>query len=108
MTAESKGPGANKPADNGKRIEPGQYPLWTYAPGRYATFGYSTSQDPDAQPKPCLGSKIPERVMIFLSIRAIKFWPALAVSIYASRCLTPKNKLTMLRVGGGLFPLSRI
>jgi hypothetical protein len=57
MTAESKGPGANKPADNGKRIEPGQYPLSTHAPGRYATFGYSSSQDPDAQPKPCLGLK---------------------------------------------------
>jgi len=51
-TAESKGPGANWPADNGKRIEQGRYPLWTHAPGRYATFNYSGSEDPDAEPKP--------------------------------------------------------
>jgi hypothetical protein len=57
MTAESKGPGANRPHDNGKRVEPGQYPLWTHPPARYATFGYSTSQDPYAEPKPCLELK---------------------------------------------------
>ena len=27
MTAESRGPGANKPKNNGKRIEQGRYPL---------------------------------------------------------------------------------
>lgn len=53
MTAEAKGPGANAPPDNGKRVEEGSYPLWTHAPGQYATFGYSNSEDPDADPKPC-------------------------------------------------------
>jgi hypothetical protein len=52
MTAEAKGPGANVPADNGKRIEAGRYPLWTQEPGRYATYNYSDSTDPDAVPKP--------------------------------------------------------
>jgi hypothetical protein len=51
-TAESKGPGANKPADNGKRVEEGRYPLWTQEPGRYATWGYSNSQSENAGPKP--------------------------------------------------------
>ena len=43
MTAESKGPGANRPAGNGRRIEEGRYPISTHAPGRYATWGYSKS-----------------------------------------------------------------
>jgi hypothetical protein len=51
-TAESKGPGANRPADNGKRVEQGRYTLATHAPGRYATYNYSDSEDPDAEPKP--------------------------------------------------------
>ena len=57
MTAESKGPGANHPADNGKRIGEGRYPLSTHAPGRYATFDYKNSEDPDAEPKPALELK---------------------------------------------------
>lgn len=52
MTAEAKGRGANAPAGNGKRIEEGRYPLWTQAPGRYATWNYSTSASPSAKPKP--------------------------------------------------------
>ena len=54
MTAETKGPGANKPVNNGKRIEPGRYPLLTHAPGNYSTWNYSKSLDPDAVPKPSL------------------------------------------------------
>ena len=57
MTAEAKGPGANVPADNGKRIEAGRYPLWTQEPGHYATHDYSNSQDPDVVPKPGLELK---------------------------------------------------
>jgi hypothetical protein len=57
MTAEAKGPGANTPADNGKRIEQGRYPLWTQEPGRYATFNYSPSEDEGAEPKPGLELK---------------------------------------------------
>ena len=52
VTAESKGPGANEPEDNGKRVEAGRYPLWTHEPGRYATWGYSQSESPEASPKP--------------------------------------------------------
>jgi hypothetical protein len=51
-TAESKGPGANEPADNGKRIGPGRYPLWTQEPGRYATWGYKDSESTGVSPKP--------------------------------------------------------
>jgi hypothetical protein len=51
-TAEAEGPGANEPADNGKRIEEGRYPLWTQAPGGYATWNYDTSESEGAAPKP--------------------------------------------------------
>jgi len=53
-TAEAKGPGANVPVNNGKRIEKGRYPLRTHAPGHYATIGFSASTDPGAEPKPCI------------------------------------------------------
>ncbi|MDP3076769.1 hypothetical protein [Bradyrhizobium sp.] len=54
VTAEAKGPGANVPADNGKRIEEGRYTLWTQAPGNYATWNYSSSASVGAAPKPAL------------------------------------------------------
>jgi hypothetical protein len=54
VRAEAKGPGANVPKDNGKRIEQGRYLLWTHAPGGYATLNYSGSADPRAEPKRCL------------------------------------------------------
>src|SRR5262245_44163735 len=57
MTAEAKGPGANVPADNGKRIEAGRYPLWTQEPVRYATNNYANSEDPEAEPKPAFELK---------------------------------------------------
>jgi hypothetical protein len=56
-TAETKGPGANVPADNGLRIEKGRYPLWTHAPGDYATLDYKDSESPSAVPKPCFELK---------------------------------------------------
>src|SRR5262245_789138 len=43
---ESRGPGANAPAGNGKRVEAGAYPLWTQF-GRYRSIGYSDSLEPD-------------------------------------------------------------
>lgn len=54
ITAEAKGPGANTPVNNGKRIKQGCYPLRTHAPGGYATLNYSESPDLEAEPKPCL------------------------------------------------------
>src|SRR5215510_4316279 len=57
MTAEAKGPGANAPADNGKRIEAGRYPLLTHEPGGYATWDYSNSQDPGSRTKAGLRTK---------------------------------------------------
>src|SRR5205823_3812195 len=35
MVAESKGPGANRPVKNGKRIEAGRYPLGTQNGAKY-------------------------------------------------------------------------
>lgn len=52
MTAETKGPGANYPADNGKRIEQGRYPIWTQEPGSYCTWDYADSDDETVEPKP--------------------------------------------------------
>jgi hypothetical protein len=40
---ESIGPGDNKKAENGKRVEAGTYPLWTQF-GKYRSIGYSTDQ----------------------------------------------------------------
>lgn len=51
-TAESRGPGANTPAENGRRVEAGRYPIWTHEPGRYATFNYKDSASTNAVPKP--------------------------------------------------------
>jgi hypothetical protein len=54
MVAEAKGPGANAPAGNGRRIEAGRYPMATQAGARYVTFGYKEDDDPDVAPKPGL------------------------------------------------------
>jgi hypothetical protein len=50
--AESRGPGANKPAKNGKRVEEGRYPLFTQDGTKYKTFNYKDSESPKAIPKP--------------------------------------------------------
>ncbi len=57
MTAETEGPGANHPVNNGKRIEAGRYPIWTHPPGDYATWGYNESDTEGAGPKPSLELK---------------------------------------------------
>ncbi|HVZ50772.1 MAG TPA: hypothetical protein VG986_02320 [Pseudolabrys sp.] len=51
-TAESRGPGANRPAGNGKRVEPGRYPLATQDGENYKTLNYSLSEDPGDGPRP--------------------------------------------------------
>lgn len=51
-TAESEGPGDNKVAGNGKRIEAGRYPLWTQNGTDYDTIGYAPSESRAAKPKP--------------------------------------------------------
>lgn len=50
--AESRGPGANQPAGNGKRIEPGRYPLATQDGENYKTIDFNPSQDPGDGPRP--------------------------------------------------------
>jgi hypothetical protein len=52
MVAETKGPGANKPENNGRRIEQGSYQLATQDGGHYVTFGFVDDDDPDSVPKP--------------------------------------------------------
>ena len=54
MTAESRGPGANKPKNNGKRIEQGRYPLRTHGTDKYATLNFKDSESPTAHPKPSI------------------------------------------------------
>jgi hypothetical protein len=53
-TAESRGPGANRPVNNGKRIEQGRYPLRTHGTKSYATLNFKDSQSPSAHPKPAI------------------------------------------------------
>ena len=54
MVAETKGPGANQPAGNGRRIRAGRYPISTQDGTNYKTFKYVESDDPDVTPKPGL------------------------------------------------------
>ncbi|HZF94028.1 MAG TPA: hypothetical protein VEZ20_04055 [Allosphingosinicella sp.] len=48
---ESPGPGDNSRANNGKRIEPGTYPLWTQF-GAYRSIGYATGRVAGEAPMP--------------------------------------------------------
>ena len=52
MVAETRGPGANKPAGNNRRIEEGRYPLFTQDGAKYVTIGYKESESTSAKPKP--------------------------------------------------------
>jgi hypothetical protein len=52
MVAEAKGPGANRPENNGLRIDAGRYPLYTQRGGEYVTWKYAESENPDDGPKP--------------------------------------------------------
>jgi hypothetical protein len=52
VTVESRGPGDNSEAENGKRVEAGTYPLWTQDGSKYDTIGYNQSESTDARPKP--------------------------------------------------------
>ena len=52
VTAESRGPGDNSVAQNGKRIENGRYPLWTQDGSKYDTIGYVENEATNARPKP--------------------------------------------------------
>ena len=52
QVAESRGPGANKPVGNGKRIEEGRYPLFTQDGTKYKTWNYKDSESASATPKP--------------------------------------------------------
>ena len=52
MVAEAKGPGANSPANNGRRIKAGNYPVRTQNGTVYVTWNYDESESRDAKPKP--------------------------------------------------------
>src|SRR5258708_23127975 len=54
MVAETKGPGANTPINNGLRVEAGRYPLATQDGDDYVTFGFAESEDEADGPKPGL------------------------------------------------------
>lgn len=50
--AETRGPGANKPAGNNRRVEEGRYPIFTQDGSKYVTIGYKDSESTTAKPKP--------------------------------------------------------
>ncbi len=52
VTAESRGPGDNSVAQNGRRVQAGSYPLWTQDGTKYDTIGYAQSESTGARPKP--------------------------------------------------------
>lgn len=55
--AETRGPGANTPAGNSRRVEAGRYPLFTQDGTKYVTIGYKDSVSPSVLPKPGLELK---------------------------------------------------
>ena len=59
--AETRGPGANKPAGNNRRVEEGRYPLFTQDGAKYVTIGYKDSESTSAKPKPGLELKETEQ-----------------------------------------------
>jgi hypothetical protein len=50
--AESKGPGKNAPAGNGRRIEAGRYPLSTQDGAHYTTWKFEVTENIGKNPKP--------------------------------------------------------
>jgi hypothetical protein len=50
--AEAKGPGKNRPVNNGFRIEEGRYPLSTHGTAGYSTWNYSSVAATNRNPKP--------------------------------------------------------
>jgi hypothetical protein len=55
--AETRGPGANKPVGNNRRVEEGRYPLFTQLGTKYVTIGFKDSESKSAKPKPGLELK---------------------------------------------------
>jgi hypothetical protein len=52
MVAETRGPGANEPAGNNRRVEVGRYPLFTQDGTKFVTIGFKDSESTSAKPKP--------------------------------------------------------
>jgi len=52
MFAESRGPSANSPNGNGRRIEKGTYTLRTQGEEKYVTIDYTSNGSPSAIPRP--------------------------------------------------------
>lgn len=52
LMAESRGPGANRPQGNGKRVEEGTYPLFTQAGEKYVTWDYADTESLTIFPRP--------------------------------------------------------
>lgn len=52
--AETRGPGANSPMGNNRRVKEGRYPLFTQDGAKYVTIGYKESESTGAKPKPGL------------------------------------------------------
>jgi hypothetical protein len=52
IVAESRGPGANTPAENGRRVEAGRYQLATQAGTKYVTLNFTSKQNHTAIPRP--------------------------------------------------------
>jgi hypothetical protein len=55
--AETRGPGANRPAGNNRRVLPGRYPLFSQDGSKYVTIGFKESNSFGASPKPGLELK---------------------------------------------------
>lgn len=52
--AETRGPGANQPAGNNRRIEAGRYPISTQDGTNYVTIGYTSSPSVTVLPRPAI------------------------------------------------------
>jgi hypothetical protein len=55
--AETRGPGANRPMGNNRRVTPGRYPLFSQDGARFVTIGFRNSNSFGHLPKPGLELK---------------------------------------------------
>lgn len=84
FVCESRGPGDNTKAKNGRRIEPGTYPLATQAGTHYVTIGYTGGKTP---PKPGLELQKTNKRSEILIHPGVTFLSSIG-------CINPTKKMT--------------
>ncbi len=98
MMLEAKGPGANVPAQNGKRIEADVYPLRTHRGKKYMTFDFKATRSSSRKPRPGIQvGEADQTVSPVLKDRvAILLHPGSGF-LWSVGCLNPSKPLSRLQ-----------